>query len=287
MQPVAVAKYSIAQLDIEQRLGIRGGRHTRVSTPLALALTIVLSVGFYASLWFVRGTTFAELFTERGPMPYLVVLFAFWSLVILTIKMLKVRAQRLVLREPLVPSDPDFVLCPATADQVLERLHRVADEPRAFVVFNRIQYVLVNLKNIGRISDVDDMLCSQGANDEDGMRSSYLLVRSFIWALPVLGFIGTVQGLSQAIGSFGDVLRSGGEIQGLKSGLQNVTGGLSTAFDTTLIALIAALGIHLILTVVQKTEEEFLEACNEYCHRNIVSRLRILPLEQEPEHAQA
>ena len=39
------------------------------------------------------------------------------------------------------------------------------------------------------------------------METSYSVINAFVWAIPVLGFIGTVLGLSQAIGQFGGVLQ--------------------------------------------------------------------------------
>ena len=99
----------------------------------------------------------------------------------------------------------------------------------------------------------------------------------------VLGFIGTVLGLSDAIGGFGGVLESAGEISEITQALKGVTAGLYTAFDTTLVALIAALVIQLLLTFLKKAEEEFLDACAEYCSRHVVGRLRVMPFERDRE----
>ena len=52
------------------------------------------------------------------------------------------------------------------------------------------------------------------------------------------GFIGTVIGMSQAVGSFDAVLSNADNVDGLKDGLVQVTGGLGTAFDTTFLALV-------------------------------------------------
>jgi hypothetical protein len=103
------------------------------------------------------------------------------------------------------------------------------------------------------------------------------------WAIPVLGFIGTVMGLSTAIGGFAAVLQSAEDLSQIKSSLQGVTGGLATAFETTLQALVAALIIQLILTFLKKSEEEFLDECSEYCVRNVVNRLRIMPFQGDDE----
>ena len=128
---------------------------------------------------------------------------------------------------------------------------------------------------------VDDILRSQGENDESGLETSYAMLGGFVWSIPVLGFIGTVQGLSQAIGQFAGVLQTTTELEQIKSALQGVTGGLATAFETTFQALVFALAIQLCLVYLKKTEEEFLDACGDYCLRNVVNRLRMMPFQTE------
>jgi hypothetical protein len=67
----------------------------------------------------------------------------------------------------------------------------------------------------------------------------------------------------------------------VKEALRGVTSGLSIAFETTLEGLVAALAVQLLLTLLKKSEEEFLDGCTEYCTRRIVGRLRLSPLERE------
>ena len=93
--------------------------------------------------------------------------------------------------------------------------------------------------------------------------------------MPVLGFIGTVLGLSHAVGGFGDVLRSANDVKEITSSLTTVTSGLGTAFETTLLALVAAVAIQLRMTFLKKSEEDFLDSCREYCMVNVVRRLRL------------
>ena len=263
--------------DIEQRFGVRGGRFTRTNGVFTLAVAVVLTLLTYLCMIPFQDLRWIQMFTERGAVQYVTVLFSFWSLMILAIKWQKIRLQSRALDARLVPADPDFVLSTATVGDVLRGLHELCDDPRQFILFNRIDLALSNLKNMGRISDLDDVLRSQADNDEDVMESSYTLLRGLIWAIPVLGFIGTVQGLSQAIGEFGGVISNSGEMGAVKSALQGVTGGLAVAFETTFVALVAALAIQLILTFVKRTEEQLLDDCREYCQRQMVSRLKITP----------
>ena len=155
--------------------------------------------------------------------------------------------------------------------------------PKKFLLLNRIQTALSNFRNLGRVTDVDEMLRSQADLDESSMQTSYSLLRGFIWAVPVLGFIGTVVGLSKAIGRFGDAVGNSSDAEALKEQLPQVTNGLHMAFDTTLIALLFALLLQLLVTFLHKNEEEFLDDCSEYCQKNVVSKLRIMPFDAEAE----
>jgi biopolymer transport protein ExbB/TolQ len=190
------------------------------------------------------------------------------------LKWTKIRLQRQALGISILP-ESTFVLSPNTVDQLIRNINEQVEQPKHFFLFNRIVGALSNLKNIGMISDVSDILRTYNEQDEEAVETSYSLLNGFLWAIPVLGFIGTVQGLSMAIGEFGMVLQQGGDMQALTGSLKNVTGGLATAFETTLVALVLALFLHLWATAMRKAEEELLYLCSEYCSQNIVAHLRM------------
>lgn len=266
--------------DVEQRFGFKGGRFTSANngvTFLAAGLfTILFFVAVVYGLNRIESTQFiAEMFL-RGPIPIPIVFLSFWCAAILLVKKKKLAYQRLALDLKPFPEEPDFLLNSKTAEEILSEVHRQVDDTRHFVLFNRLERALSNLRNIGRISDVSDILQTQADYDEGHQESSYRLINGFIWAIPVLGFIGTVLGLSSAIGGFGDTLAVAGEdINALKDSLGGITGGLSTAFETTLIALVAALIIQVWMTFMQQKESIFLDECSDYCHAHVVSRLRL------------
>lgn len=266
--------------DIEQRMFFSGGRHTRVNAGLTFLLGLAATVAFYAILVPFDGTYYADMFTKRSWVQYASVLLSFWSLTILFIKSRKLAFQRRALDYAVAPRDSDFVLSAANVDQVTDRIYQICDNPRNFILYNRIVVALANLRNLGRVGDVGDILKAQAESDEASSETSYSLVSGFVWAIPVLGFIGTVLGLSEAIGSFSAVLEQSEDMSQVKDSLRSVTGGLATAFETTLVALVAALAIQLILVFLKKSEQEFLDDCAEYSTNQIVNHLRILPYER-------
>lgn len=277
---------SFSKGDPERRLGLPAGRYTQVNQLLSTILAVFSTVFIYIILYRLSPSVLRDSFvrgaSDGAPplIPPAIVLFSMWAVFIILFKWLKLRFQRRALSVPVVPPDPKFVLSPGTVDQVLERLYEVSDDPRQFVLYNRIQLALSNLRNMRRIGDVRDVLDSQAEHDEAMSESSYLLLRGIIWAIPVLGFIGTVLGLAAAIGNFTKVLGADStDVNALREALSNVTTGLGTAFETTLQGLVAALAIHMTLTVLKRSEEKFLDDCKEYCQRHIVGCLRLNPAE--------
>jgi biopolymer transport protein ExbB/TolQ len=73
------------------------------------------------------------------------------------------------------------------------------------------------------------------------------------------------------------------EMSKMKENLISVTGGLSTAFETTLVGLGFALILHLLADLVQQRETDFLDECNDYCQAHVISKLRTRTKE---DHAQ-
>ena len=77
-----------------------------------------------------------------------------------------------------------------------------------------------------------ELLRHQSDLDVDTAASGYRTVKLFIWAMPILGFIGTVVGISLAVGGFSDFLTAGvsiDEIDSVTAKLGEVAGGLSSA----------------------------------------------------------
>jgi biopolymer transport protein ExbB/TolQ len=266
--------------DIERRLGFKGGRFTAPGTLLSLIMGAVLTALFYTCLVLVpqkwpETHWFAAMFLERGPCPYPTMLLFFWAVSMLWIKWRKLILQRRALGLPVMPQDPEFVLTSTSAKEVRDRMCMMVDNPHHFVLFNRIDLALANLHNIGQAADVAAILKIQAESDEAQIASSYGIIQGFMWGIPVLGFIGTVLGLSQAIGAFTDTLQAGGDLAAIRASLKTVTGGLSTAFETTLVALVCAFILQMIVSFMQSIESQFLDDCNDVCHKHVAGKLRL------------
>jgi biopolymer transport protein ExbB/TolQ len=287
----AVVSLSWEDEDIENRWGVfKGGRFTSVNKILSFILAAMISVVFIwaMSLLDKSNSSFRQLGTmfvrpgnlyATGP----ATLCFFWGLVIALLKIPKLRLQRRALDLAAVPQNKEFVLNETTAKTVLERVRSLVDDTKYFILLNRIDRALSNLHNIGGVSDVSTILKAQSENDENQVASSYAMIHAMIWSIPVLGFVGTVIGLSVAINKFTGALGATSDISQMRDQLKLVTAGLSTAFESTLVGLGFALLLHLASDLVQQKETDFLDECNDYCHAHVVSKLRVRPKEGNPD----
>ena len=260
---------SYARNDIERLCGFKSKKLTMVNYIFTCIIGLLMGILFYALLmpFYGRDIQLIDMFfhggtANRSCVPYFTVFLTCWAIAVLLVKMLKLKNQRKAFELNILPEDPNFVLTPRTAREMLDR----------------IDLALGNLKNLGNVTGVSECLNSQANNDEDYLANSYTILNGFIWAIPVLGFIGTVIGLSEAVGGFGQVVSKGAEIEELKTALGGVTSGLAVAFETTLIALVLALIVQLFAKFVNNQEELFMDECADYCNRNIVAKMKNINL---------
>jgi len=134
---------------------------------------------------------------------------------------------------------------------------------------------------------------SYSERELERMQNSYAIARFFVWSLPIIGFIGTVWGIGQSIAFFSDTMsasQSGSSVSSmLQQNIPLVTKGLSTAFDTTLLALVLSLPATALLVLTERDERNLLSDLDEQWRSFIASRYDpVEELENEDyEHAQA
>ena len=274
------------RMDPEAKLGIPAKKYTGVNPIWAFFLGIVLTVFFYGSLypfWQLNSIQFINMFFPGGAenrswIPIGTTFLSMWCLAFLMIKYRKIKIQQKVFSLNILPATQGFILSPDNSSVVQRLIDEQVYHASGFIALNRIQKTLANLKNIGRVSDVSSVLNDLALADEKYIEGTYTLPKGLIWAIPVTGFIGTVLGLSEAVGGFGKVLSGGASMDVLKQSLGGVTGGLAVAFETTLIALVAALLLQLLMTMIMQREEDLMDECGNYCYQNIVSRLKMIDM---------
>ncbi|MEQ1855546.1 MAG: MotA/TolQ/ExbB proton channel family protein [Longimicrobiales bacterium] len=151
------------------------------------------------------------------------------------------------------------------ASVTLHRLRGWDGRVLARPVGRRVQWLLQHLETTDS-ARAHELIRHQSDLEVDAAASGYRVVKLLIWAMPILGFIGTVLGISLAVGGFANFLTttvSIDDISRVTNELGSVASGLSFAFDTTLVGLVGGLAASVLSTGVQSREEGVLTRLEE------------------------
>jgi len=246
---------------------------TNVSMPVSGLIGMGLTTGFYILMLPVRSYYFGQLFMARGWVPFALVFLMGWSIGFLILKQQKLAKQKNALLIDLLPESIAEEISAENVEKFIDHVHFMPPRVSESFMVNRIRKGLEHFAVRQSNPEVASMLMSQSELDAASVSSSYDVVKVFIWAIPILGFIGTVLGISNAVGGFSGALDQAQDIEVLKGSLNNVTSGLAVAFDTTLVALVMSLLVSFPVSIMQKREEDFLGQVDDYCSENLLKRL--------------
>ena len=119
----------------------------------------------------------------------------------------------------------------------------------------RLKEVLMRQSGRGTSKHLADDLRELSARDADSAHDSFALVRIIVWAIPMLGFLGTVIGITQTLGGL-DFSDGNAAVDNLKSGLY-------VAFDTTALGLVLSIVAIFLQFPVERSEQQLLSAIDE------------------------
>lgn len=111
------------------------------------------------------------------------------------------------------------------------------------------------------------------ALDQDHAAGRFTLTRYILYLLPVIGFIGTVEGISKALMNISKVLPLVKELDGFLDNLTGVTSALQIAFDSTLLALFLSAALMLVQTLVQRRAEDLLARLDRWIVEHALPRV--------------
>jgi biopolymer transport protein ExbB/TolQ len=150
------------------------------------------------------------------------------------------------------------------ANTLLAEVRRLPRRLQDTILVRRLMAVLDFLCRRGSADDLDDQLRTLTDNDSIALEGSYSLTRFITWAIPILGFLGTVLGITGAI--------SGVTPEVLEKSLSTVTDGLALAFDTTALGLALTMVTMFCSFVVERAEQGVLETVDRITEQELAHR---------------
>jgi biopolymer transport protein ExbB/TolQ len=138
------------------------------------------------------------------------------------------------------------------AQHWMETIAALPATSRASQLVRRVEEVLTRQTQRGTSKHLADDLRELSGRDADAAHDSLGLVRIIVWAIPMLGFLGTVIGITQTLGGL-DFTDGTAAVDRLKSGLY-------VAFDTTALGLVLSVLAIFIQFPIERSEQQLLAA---------------------------
>jgi len=212
-----------------------------------------------------------EVIWDRGPIQFIELLMGYTVMGHLIQKSRILKRQREALLAN--PVDPNIDL--GHDDEVSD----LREKLRQFSYFNesillsRIDRTLAQWLGTRDVGLVASWAGSDSNREIDNSGSTHVTAQVLMGLIPMMGFIGTVLGLGQAVSGFSSFLGGEVDMSAIKDALRDVTSSLGTAFDTTLLALVLVVIITIPLSSTMRKENELLTEFDTFMDDQVISQL--------------
>lgn len=192
-----------------------------------------------------------------------------WAIAIMGYKAVAVWRQQQQLSEDLLQLPDGLPIGPEDTRELRQRIENVRESMRYFLLPRALMVAVQRFAATRNVQDsataVRDVCDSEGERQE----SELSIIRYIAWAIPSVGFIGTVRGIGAALSQANRAVE--GDITG-------VTQSLGVAFNSTFVALVLSIVLMFFIHQLQLMQERLVLDTEEYCDTHLISRLRTRPL---------
>lgn len=267
------------------------------SVPQRLSLLTVLGHLGWPILLGLAATSVFFILVYRGPLnlPIMHRYFAshpvtfaetalfFIGMASLLLKLFEVMGQYMVLGGVKFQTPAEGGQSPEDAETLLAELDQLDARTRTSHLVARLRDALEYVRRTGSADHLNDELKYLADMDAAKQQDAYSLVRIVIWATPMLGFLGTVMGITQALGDLS--ANSKMLATAIDTAIQGLLGGLYVAFDTTALALTLSMILMFLQFIIDRAEVQLLAAIDTRASAELVGRFEVLGFSSDPQVA--
>lgn len=198
-----------------------------------------------------------------------------WALFILASRYLEVLRQRRAFALGLLPSEEGARILQEDARPLQRKVDLVSAQRGPFILAHMIRQALGKFALSRSSQDVRETVRTQAEVEQGRLATGMATVNYLAWAIPAIGFFGTVRGLAASM----TMAEKGG------AQIRVATQHLTFAFDCTLVALALSLVVMFLIHSLQREEEALIIDCQQYCMEHLVGRIYEPELMTDGAHA--
>lgn len=188
-----------------------------------------------------------------------------WAFSIMAAKWRRSAQERLLLESDLVPMAPGARILPEDAREYTRQVQALPEAERRLLLPRTALAALNRFRATRSIQDASSTAREVCAAESDRLDSELAMIRYIAWAIPSIGFIGTVRGIGEAL------TQAHRAVQGDISG---VTEALGVAFNSTFVALLLSLLLMFVLHQLQLRQERQVLDTESYVDERLLTKLQ-------------
>ncbi len=187
-----------------------------------------------------------------------------WALAILGYKGIAAWHQQRLLDQDLLRLPDSLPIGPEDTRELAERVRSLPNKEHEFLLPRSLLTAIERFAATRNVQDVSTAARDVCESEGERLESELSIIRYIAWAIPSVGFIGTVRGIGEALGLAHKAAE--GDITG-------VTDALGVAFNSTFIALVISIVLMFFVHQLQLMQERLVLDTEAYADRYLIRHL--------------
>ncbi|MDJ0757946.1 MAG: MotA/TolQ/ExbB proton channel family protein [Woeseiaceae bacterium] len=192
-------------------------------------------------------------------------ILAIWALAIMGFKATKILSERRLLDVDLVPIADGMRILPEDTREFARQVQALPDDRQRMLLPRALLNALRRFASTENIQDVSSSTHTLCESEAERLESELSMIRYISWAIPSIGFIGTVRGIGEALAQADKAVQ--GDIAG-------VTQSLGVAFNSTFIALLISIFLMFLVYQLQLLQERLVFDAEAYCDEKLIRHMK-------------
>lgn len=189
-----------------------------------------------------------------------------WAMAIMGYKARRAMQERRLLGQDLVQIAEGTKILAEDARKLSRSIESLPESASSYLLPRALRTGLQRLDSGSSVQEVASSIRDVCETESERLDSELAMIRYIAWAIPSIGFIGTVRGIGSALANAHEAVA--GNIAG-------VTASLGVAFNSTFIALLISILIMFLSHQLTLMQERLVLDSQNYCDRNLLRHIRV------------
>jgi biopolymer transport protein ExbB/TolQ len=198
--------------------------------------------------------------------PEVCIIFTLWAFVVMARKASSVVRSRKMFETELLHLHEGIRILPEDTREYTRQIEALPAEQQQQLLPRALVSALHRFDATRNIQDVSAAARHVCEIENDRMDSELSMVRYVAWAIPAIGFVGTVRGIGESLQQAHKAVE--GDVSG-------VVAGLGTSFNATLVALSLSILVMLMLHQLQLRQERLVLDTEAYLDEHFIRRMQV------------